>query len=126
MAPLNTSRLNETFDLLTHPHRRYVLYHLRTNARDVGIETLAAAIADWNEAHSGMEPASRIDKIKTALYHTHLPKLAEAGFITVDTTMDSIGLARTDGLDRFLAAAAPIDGYSQIAADETITPLTGQ
>lgn len=64
MAPLNTSRLNETFDLLTHPHRRYVLYHLRTKARDVGIETLAATIADWNEAYSGMERASRLDKIK--------------------------------------------------------------
>ncbi|WP_440763693.1 DUF7344 domain-containing protein [Natronorubrum sp. DTA7] len=121
MAPLNTSRLNETFDLLTHPHRRYVLYHLRTKVRDVGIETLAAAIADWNEAHSRMERASHIDKIKTALYHTHLPKLADAGFITVDTTMDSIGLARTDGLDRFLADAARIDGYGHIAADGTLT-----
>lgn len=121
MAPLNTSRLNEIFDLLTHPHRRYVLYHLRTKARDVGIETLAAAIADWNETHSGMERASRIDKIKTALYHTHLPKLAKAGFITIDTAVDSIGLARTDGLDRFLADAAPIDGYGHITADGTTT-----
>lgn len=117
MAPLNTSRLNETFDLLTHPYRRYVLYHLRTKARDVGIETLAAAIADWDEAHLGMERAISIDKIKTTLHHIHLPKLAEAGFITVDTTMNSIGLARTDGLDRFLADAAPIDGYGHITTD---------
>jgi hypothetical protein len=117
MAPLNTSRLNETFDLLTHPHRRYVLYHLRTKAGEVGIETLAAAIADWDGAHSGMEQAISIDKIRTALYHAHLPKLAEAGFITVDTTMDSIELTQTDELDRFLTDTASIDGFGHITAD---------
>lgn len=118
MAALNTSRLNETLDLLTDPRRRYVLYHLRTKAEEVDIETLAAAIADWDEAHSEMERATSIDDIKMNLYHIHLPKLAEAGFITISASMDSIGLATTDGLDEFLADAAPIDGYGHIAADD--------
>ncbi|MCU4800962.1 ArsR family transcriptional regulator [Halobacteria archaeon HArc-gm2] len=116
MTTMNTSRLNETFDLLTHPHRRYVLYHLKNKTGDVGIEPLAAAIADSDEVHPGMERATSIDEIKTKLYHTHLPKLAEAGFITVGPTMDSIVLAAPDGLDRFLAESAPIDGY-----EDTIT-----
>lgn len=117
MAPLDTSRLNETFDILTHPHRRYVLYHLRTKAKEVDIETLAAAIADW-EGHSGGKSAISIDNIKMTLYHIHIPKLAEAGYITVGTTMDSIGLARMDGLDQFLTDAAPIDEYGHIAAHD--------
>lgn len=118
MASLNTTQLNEAFDILTHPHRRYVLYHLRNKTEEVSIEALAVAIADSDEVHSGMERATSIDKIKANLHHTHLPKLAEAGFVTVDATRDSIGLARTDGLDRFLADAAPIDGYGLIAADD--------
>lgn len=118
MAALNTSRLNETFDLLTHPHRRYVLYHLRTKAEGIGIETLAAAISDWDEDPSGTEQATSIDDIKLNLYHVHLPKLAEAGFVTVSTSMDSIELATTDGLDEFLTDVAPIDGYGHIAADD--------
>jgi len=111
MAPMNTLRLNDTFDLLTHPHRRYVLYHLRNKTEEIGIERLAAAIADWEEVDSGMKRATSIDKIKTNLHHIHLPKLAEAGFITVDATIDSIALAALDGLNRFLAESEPIDGY---------------
>lgn len=118
MAALNTSRLNETFDIMTHPHRRYVLYHLRTRAGEVSIETLAAAIADWDEAHSGREEPLSIDDIKTMLHHNHVPKLADAGLITVGPAMDSIGLAGTDGLDRFLVDAAPIDGHGQVTADD--------
>ena len=116
MAPMNTSRLNETFDLLTHPHRRYVLYHLQNKTEEVGIEPLATAIADSDEVHSGMERATSIDEIKANLHHTHLPKLAEAGFIAVDANMDSITLAAPDGLDRFLAESAPIDGYGDTIA----------
>lgn len=119
MEALNTTRLNETFELLTHPHRRYVMYHLASESEGVGIETLATAIADWNQDHPESGRATDFKSIKTALYHTHLPKLADAGYITVDPAMDSIALATPDELDPFLAEAAPIDDCGQpvVSAD---------
>jgi len=112
MAALTTPRLTETFDILTHPHRRYVLYHLTSNSGTADISALAAAIAEWDENGSDSARTSSIDVVETALNHSHLPKLADAGFVTIDRNSGTVELESRDGLDRFLGEAASIDGYA--------------
>lgn len=63
--------------------RRYVCYHLLDEGQ-VTLADLADAVADWmTAAHVG--PAKRVDRdqLRTALYHTHVPVLAEAGLVEV-------------------------------------------
>ncbi|MBX0288234.1 helix-turn-helix domain-containing protein [Halomicroarcula sp. F28] len=110
----NTSRLTETFEVLAHPHRRYVLYHLACNSGVTGTDALAAAIARWN-VESGADRTTSIDTIRIALYHSHLPKLADAGFITVDRNSDAVELEDSDTLDSFLGDAASIDECAHLS-----------
>jgi hypothetical protein len=112
MAAQNTSRLTDTFSSLTHPHRRYVLYHLASNSGGTDIEALAAVIARWN-AESGSDRTTDVDAISVALYHSHLPKLASAGFIT--RTSDPIELEQSDHLDIFLGDSASIDECAHLS-----------
>jgi len=118
MASLDSSGLSETFDLLTHPHRRYVLYYLTNESHVVGIGTLAAAIDEWDSGYAGTNRATGIDSVEAALHHTHLPKLADAGTIAFGSESNSIVLRDTDGVRRFLTDTAPIDGYAETAVGD--------
>lgn len=118
MAVQNTTELNNTFDLLSHPHRRYVLYYLTKEFEVVDIETLAAMIAKWDEGQTATDWSDSRDTIEIALYHTHLPKLADAGIITFDADTGSIELNETNGYDRSIADVARIDGYTQAGAGD--------
>lgn len=118
MAAQNKTGLNETFDLLTHPHRRYVLYYLTNDSELVDLETLAGAIADLDRGQAATGPNASAATIATGLRHTHLPKLADAGVITYDADTGSIELDGTNGHGQFITEAARIDGYTQSAAGD--------
>ncbi len=115
---MDTTELNETFDLLTHPHRRYALYLLAEESEALSIGTLATAIATWEADRTGMDGPTEENAIEIGLHHSHLPKLEDAGIVTVAENEDSITLRRTDGLDRLLTDTARLDGYPPIVADE--------
>jgi len=114
MAVSNTAQLTTKFEILAHPHRRYVLYHLTSNSGAVGIKTLATEIAEWNMENSSVNRATSTDVIETGLYHCHLPKLTDAGFVTVDRDAESVALQGSDGLNRFLPDAASLDGCAHM------------
>lgn len=118
MASLDNSRLDEEFDLLTHPHRRYVLYHLRRESEAVEIGTLATAIAEWDGDQTGPDRSTDIREVETTLHHVHLPKLADAGVITYSADRGYVELGEIDGLDQFLGDTARIDGYTRSTADD--------
>lgn len=118
MASLDGQMLTETFELLTHPYRRYALYYLTNESAEVGIETLAATIATWDGEQTGTDQSTTHTDIRTALRHIHIPKLAEAGIITVDTTTNRIELRDAAGVSQFLSDTAAVDGYGQTAADD--------
>ena len=112
MATLDSAELNETFELLAHPYRRYVLYYLSKDTEVAGLDTLATALAKWDWDYEGMDRTATIEEVKTDLHHSHLPQLAEAGVITVGPNGDSIELEESDGLGEFLDDTARIDGYT--------------
>ena len=118
MAALDTMQLSQAFDLLTHPHRRYVLYYLTEESEVVDIDTLATAITKWERDHTVTDGNNNLKHIKTTLHHGHLPKLADADIITFNANTGSIELIETDVLDWFLADTARIDGYTQAVAND--------
>ncbi|WP_226005549.1 DUF7344 domain-containing protein [Natrinema salinisoli] len=118
MAEQNPSRLTETFDLLTHPYRRYALYYLTRESETVSIDTLAAAIATWDGDHTGTEPSTDSRDVEAALHHAHIPKLADAGIVLFDVNGGTIELEEPDRVEGFLEDTARTDGYVQTAASD--------
>lgn len=116
MASVSTPRLDETFDLLTHPHRRYILYYLTRESERVEIETLATAIAAWDGGPTGTDRRTDPNDVEIALHHMHLPKLADAGIITFDANTGCIELRELNGHGPVLDEAARIEGYNQTTA----------
>lgn len=75
-----------TFDLLGSPVRRNLLAILRESdsiERDRLAATLAAADTDGGFGVSEITEESR-RRIRIALHHNHLPRLADAGLLTYD------------------------------------------
>ncbi len=71
------------FDVLGASRRRYVLHYLREH----GDSTTVGELAEWVTRH---EPGADSDRIEVSLHHSHLPKLENAGLI-------SLGGARVTG-----------------------------
>lgn len=117
MTSLNTARLNEILDLLTHPYRRYVLYYLTNESEVAEIDTLASAIATW-DGDTVTDTGTHGRAVTVALRHGHLPQLADAGLVAFDAKTGVVELGEPDGLDRFLDDTARIDGYAQQVADD--------
>ncbi|WP_232701439.1 DUF7344 domain-containing protein [Halobacterium wangiae] len=118
MASSNQGELGETFDLLTHPHRRYVLYYLRKNSGVVAIDTLTTMLANELAGPSATGVNDTPSDIRTALRHMHLPKLADAGLITFDADTHSVELEGMNEHDQFIDEAARIDGFAPPATDD--------
>ena len=70
--------LNELFEVLSHGVRRRILMAVaRENPRD-DEEITSESVADEHQE------ADALELLKQQLYHTHLPKLEDAGFIDWD------------------------------------------
>lgn len=118
MASTTAAGLGETFDALTHPHRRHVLYYLRANSGVVAIDTLAAMLANELEGPSATAGRVTPEHIEVGLRHRHLPKLADAGLITFAQDRQSIELDGMNGHGQFIDEAARIDGYAPPAVGD--------
>lgn len=92
------------FDILSSPRRRYVLYYLRSTGEPVQLTSLAEKVAAWE---NDVDPADITDqerkRVYVSLYQTHIPRLADAGFIEYDKESGQIAPAdRTARIDRYL------------------------
>ncbi|WP_458208032.1 DUF7344 domain-containing protein [Haladaptatus sp. NG-SE-30] len=111
-------QLNETFELLSNPRRRYVLYHLMAESECVDPDDLAERIANWEANDTSDDGDDNLQTVKTALQHIHLPRLADAGVITYESNPGTIEFDGTDEFAPFLEVAARLDGYDPVAADD--------
>ncbi len=98
--------LDAALDLLSNRRRRYVLYHLRNRDGAATLEELAERVAEWES--EGDEPTDE-DRVLADLYHSQLPRLADAGAVAFD---EEEGYVTLDGGD------APLVEYLDIAARE--------
>lgn len=76
--------LDEIFECLRHPKRRFVLYHLR-ECEVLTVDELARQVAAWEGEvpPEEVEPDTR-KRAATNLIHIHLPKLSDTMFIEYD------------------------------------------
>jgi len=103
---------------LSYLHWRYVLYHLR-HAGIVDIDTLSALLANELEGPSTTAGGGKTpEHTKITLHHIHLPKLADAGLITVSQEEQSIELDEITAHGQFIDQAARIDGYAPPATSD--------
>ncbi|WP_348608643.1 DUF7344 domain-containing protein [Halobaculum rarum] len=110
--------MDETFDVLTHPYRRYVLYYLRTHSEVVAVDTLTAMLANELDGSAATAGSGTTDHIEISLRHMHLPKLTDAGLITVAQDGQSVELDEGTGHGQFIDQAARIDGYAPTIAGD--------
>ena len=118
MASPTDAGLDETFDALMHPYRRYVLYYLRTHTEEVTIDTLSAILTEELDGPSATAGEATHERIGVALQHTHLPKLADAGLITIAQDQQSIALDGVHEHGEFIDQAARVDGYAPPTAGD--------
>ncbi|WP_224338405.1 DUF7344 domain-containing protein [Haloprofundus halobius] len=87
----STERVTNTFSTLADPARRYVLDYLAKQATPVSFDRLTTRVAAW---HTDSDPdavdEATLTEMRTALYHVHLPKLAETGYIEWDADTHTI------------------------------------
>lgn len=78
------------FGALANKRRRYILYSLQDHGH-MDVETLATQIAVWEEDLSIEDvPEDIYESVLSNLLHSHLPKLADYGFIEYDPRSGAI------------------------------------
>ncbi|WP_226483271.1 DUF7344 domain-containing protein [Natrinema amylolyticum] len=82
-------------ELLAHPSRRYLLYYLHRYANPVQLADVAHQITIWKLNEPADEHLQERLQIYLALYHDHLPPLAEADVVDYAQQEDMIELGPT-------------------------------
>lgn len=105
--PQRNARLDTLLSVLAHRHRRRIVAALEDVPRRGGTEFPVEGLAAVDEG---------LESIRTEMYHLHLPKLADAGYIEWDRETDTIrhgpnydDVASIDSLLREHADDLPID-----------------
>jgi DNA-binding transcriptional ArsR family regulator len=76
---------DELFSVLRNQRRRFVIHHLERVPGPVDVGDLATQVAAWeNRVSREAVTAKQRRRVYNALQQTHVPKLEQAGIITVD------------------------------------------
>lgn len=82
------------FDVLAEQRRRYVLHCLREHATSMTLSDVADEVAALeHETPVDDVPAEAVERIYLSLYHSHVPKLADANVVEYDPERDTVALA---------------------------------
>ncbi|WP_225741388.1 DUF7344 domain-containing protein [Halorussus halophilus] len=81
----NEGSLSELFEILSHKYRRRILVAVAQHNPQDEDDITSESIADEHE-----EDGDARDLLHLQLYHAHLPKLADAGFINWDRDTSTI------------------------------------
>ena len=83
--------INTIFQIFAHHRRRYALRGLRMHETPMALADLADEVAiRENEAPLTEISAEEVKRIYMSLYHTHIPKLADADLVRYDQECDSV------------------------------------
>jgi len=76
--------LNESFEVLSHQYPRRILMAVARQSPLNEDDIVSESVGDVHEKDGAVET------LQLQLYHKHLPKLAESGFINWDRNSDTI------------------------------------
>lgn len=94
LSDANTISLDDIFDILASQRRRYVLHCLQEYEKPMALADLADEIAVAEYGTDIVDiPAEEVKYVYTSLYHTHIPKLADAGVVEYSQERDTVALA---------------------------------
>jgi hypothetical protein len=86
-------QLDHVYDALGHPRRRYLCYTLLENTV-WSLSELAAKIAAWeNDIPEDAVTEEDRERVYVSLYHTHIPRLVEAGVVAFDAEEEALRAA---------------------------------
>jgi len=119
-----TDILSDLFRVLSHPHRRVVLYYLREH-ETASLDALAACVTGWDESGPGAATSTNpvdYERVRIQLHHTHLPMLADAGFVTYDVADEEVTLGDLlPPVEDVVSTAAGIDtGEEELDLDALV------
>ena len=82
------------YTVISNDRRRYVLRFLKEEDREVHLREMAERVAAW-ENDEPIEAVTTQDRrrVETALRQFHIPKMADAGFVTYDDRRKTVRLA---------------------------------
>lgn len=97
------------FDLLSDQRRRYVLHCLRTYDNPMQLADVADEIAVLERDTVITDiPAEDVKRVYISLYHTHVPKLVDAGVVEYSQERDAVALT-----ERATELQSQIDALSE-------------
>ena len=87
---------DEVFTALSNRRRRHVIGYLKENGDDAAVRDIAEQVAAWeNDLEIPDVTYKQRKRVYTALHQSHLPKLAEYGFIDYEPDRGLVSM--TDG-----------------------------
>lgn len=96
--PEVTDDLNQIFELLQVPRRRYVLYYLYEVEREVvNLDNVVDAVCDYGARSTEYGDGPPRERVCIDVYHNQIPRLSDAGIIEYD---------RQEGTVRFRGSAS--------------------
>lgn len=103
----NAIFLNTLFEALANRRRRYVLQCLCEYQTPMALADLADEIATQEQdAPLPDIPAEDVKRVYMSLYHTHIPKLADANIVEYTQEQDLVALStKSEHVEAFLGCA---------------------
>ncbi|WP_436911385.1 DUF7344 domain-containing protein [Halosimplex marinum] len=99
-------------DLCRDKDRRIVLAVLADRGQPETLDALAEAVVERNDDIIATEPSDEtVTRIKTSLYHCHVPKLAEAGLVTFDADRELV--EPNEGIERIEPHLASVASFER-------------
>ncbi len=100
------------FSVLSNRRRRLAIYYLRQCEDTARVGDMATQLAMWeNDVSEGTLTYRQRKRVYTSLVQTHLPKLADSGFVTYERNRGTVSLT-----DR----AATLDLYLELVDDDDV------
>jgi hypothetical protein len=92
------------FSVLSNRRRRLAIYYLRQCEDTARVGDMATRLAMWeNDVSEGALTYRQRKRVYTSLVQTHLPKLADSGFVTYERNRGTVSLTdRASTLDLYL------------------------